>query len=161
MRDIVRSALVASAVLGLVACGPICGFGASLALSNAHVDATYSCPYPANDLPYDVHATIDAKNSSFGSVQVKSIQENWTNFAIHGNWSGTKGAHGTDSINKFSPKSIGAGGSTTIKFVIPFTCTNSGASGDTWGDFSFKFVVKTSAGDYTINPNNHRLTFSG
>lgn len=161
MRNIARSALLASALLALVACGPICGFGASLALSHAHVDATYSCPYPASDLPYDVHATIDAKNSSGGSVQLKSIQETWTNIGSHGNWSGTKGAHGTDSITKFSPKSISAGGSTTITFAIHFTCTNSGAGADTWGDFSFKFVVKTSAGDYTISPNNHRLTFGG
>jgi len=161
MRNIVRSALLASALLALVACGPICGIGASLSLSHAHVDATYSCPNPANDLPYDVHATIDAKNSSFSSVQLKSIQETWTNVGSHGNWSGTKGGHGTESFTKFSPKSVAAGGNTTIKFVIPFTCTNAGAGSDTWGDFSFKFVVKTSSGDYTISPNNHRLAFAG
>ena len=161
MRKIARSALLASALLALVACGPICGIGASLSLSHAYVDAKYSCPYPANDLPYDVHATIDAKNSSSSAVQLKSIQETWTNVGSSGDWSGTEGAHGTDSITKFSPKTIGAGGVTTIKFVIPFTCTNAGGSNDTWGDFSFKFVVKTSAGDYTINPNNHRLTFGG
>ena len=161
MQNIARSGLLASALLALVACGPICGFGASLSLSHAQVDATYTCPDPANDLPYQVHANIDAKNSSFSSVDLKSIQETWTNVGSHGNWSGGKGTHGTDSITKYSPKSIGAGAITTIKFVIPFTCTNSGAGSDTWGDFSFKFVVKTSGGDYAINPNNHRLAFGG
>ena len=111
MRNIARSGLLASALLALVACGPICGFGASLSLSHAHVDATYTCPYPANDLPYQVHANIDAKNSSFSSVDLKSIQETWTNVGSHGNWSGGKGTHGTDSITKYSPKSIGAGAS--------------------------------------------------
>src|SRR5438093_13782060 len=75
MRNIAGSALLGSALLALVACGPICGIGASLSFSHAHVDATYSCPYPANDLPYDVHATIDAKNWSSSAVQLKSIQE--------------------------------------------------------------------------------------
>ena len=145
----------------MVACGPICGFGANLALHNAHVDPSYSCPYPATNQPYDVHASIDAKNTSGSQVQLRSIEATWMNIDSHGNWTGAKGAHGTASIRTFSPKSIGAGGASTIKFVIRFECTNSGAGADTWGDFSFKFVVRTNAGDYTINPNHHRLTFGG
>ena len=159
MRSIARTAVLVSALLALVACGPICGSGAGLSLSHARVDPTYSCPYPATNLPYDLHASFDAKNTSWSSVQLKSIEETTTNIASHGNWTGTKGAHGTESITKFSPRSIGAGGSATITFVIAFECTNSGAGAETWGDFSFKFVVKTSAGDYTISPNHHRLTF--
>ena len=145
----------------MVACGPICGLGASFSLSNARVDATYQCPYPADNVPYIVNATIDATNSTGSSVEVKSITETWTNVAIHGNWAGAKGDHGTNDVPQFTPKSVSAGRKATIKFPIPFRCTNSGADSDTYGDFSFKFVVKTSSGDYTIgSSNNHRLTFA-
>ena len=162
MRRIARLALLASALAALVACGPVCGFGASLSLSNARVDPTFSCPYPANNLPYDIHASIDAKNTSgIISLQLRSIEETWMNIATHGNWTGTKGAYGTVSITKFSPRSINAGGSATIRFVLSFECTNSGAGAETYGDFSFKFVVKTNGGDYAISPNHHRLTFGG
>ena len=156
-----RSTALGAALAVMVACGPICGIGASFTLSNARVDATYKCPYPADNLPYIVNASIDANNTTGSSVQIKSIAETWTNVAIHGNWSGVKGDHGTNDVPGFKPKSVGAGAKATIKFAIPFQCTNAGAGGDTYGDFSFKFLLKTSTGDYSINSSNdHRLTFA-
>lgn len=159
MLRLIRSVLLVSLLSALVACGPICGIGAKFSLSNAHVDSSYSCPNPSENAPYDVHATIQAQNTLSNSVSIKSISETWTNVLVHGNWSGTKGDHGTTDIKDYSPKSVGSGGNATIKFVIPFQCTNSGAGSDTYGDFSFKFTVKTSSGNYTISSNNHRLTF--
>ena len=162
MSGLIRSAVVASLVLvALVACGLPFGIGGKFALSNAKVDATYTCPNPADNLPYDVHATIHAQNSLSNSVSIKSISETWTNVAVHGNWSGTKGDHGTTDVSDFTPKSVTAGGSASIKFVIPFQCSNAGAGSDTYGDFSFKFVVKTSSGSYTISSDDtHRLSFA-
>lgn len=154
-------ALVA-ALAAMAACGPICGIGASFSLSNARVDATYTCPYPADNLPYTVHASIDANNTTGNSVRVKTINETWTNVAIHGNWTGVKGDHGTDVISAINPTSVGAGAKATIRFSIGFHCTNGGAGGDTYGDFAFKFTLITTSGNYTINSvNTHRLTFSG
>jgi hypothetical protein len=156
-----RSVALAAALVAMAACGPICGIGASFSLTNALVDASYQCPYPADNQPYIVHALIDANNTTGSSVQIKSITQTWTNVAIHGNWSGVKGDHGTNDVASFRPKSVGAGTRATIKFSIPFQCTNSGASADTYGDFSFKFLVKTSSGTYTISSSNeHRLTFA-
>jgi hypothetical protein len=148
-------------LVALVACGLPFGIGAKFALSNAKVDSSYSCPNPAENLPYDVHVNIQAQNATSNSVSIKSISETWTNVAVHGNWSGTKGDHGTTDVSDYTPKSVSAGRSATIKFAIPFECTNSGAGSDTYGDFSFKFVVKTSTGSYTLSSDNtHRLTFS-
>ena len=154
-----RSALIIALLSALVACGPICGIGAKFSLSSAHVDSSYSCPNPSENAPYDVHATIQAQNSLSNSVSIKSISETWTNVLVHGNWSGTKGDHGTTDIKDYSPKTVGSGGNATIKFVIAFQCTNSGAGSATYGDFSFKFTIKTSSGNYSITSNNHRLTF--
>ena len=160
MLRLIRSSLVLALLSALVACGPICGIGAKFSLSNAVVDSSYSCPNPSQNAPYDVHASIQAQNSLSNSVSIKSISETWTNVLVHGNWSGAKGDHGTTDIKAYSPKSVTSGGNATIKFVIPFQCTNSGAGSDTYGDFSFKFTVKTSSGSYTISSNNHRLTFA-
>ena len=157
-----RPTALAAALVAMVACGPICGIGASFSLSNARVDATYACPNPADNLAYIVHASIDANNTTGSSVEIKSISETWTNVAVHGNWTGTKGDHGSNNVSGYTPKSVGAGSRATIKFPIGFQCTNGGAGSGTYGDFSFKFVVKTSSGQYTINSsNNHRLTFQG
>lgn len=157
-----RSSALAAAAVAMVACGPICGIGASFSLSNARVDATYQCPYPADNLPYIVNASIGANNTTGSSVQIKSITQTWTNVAIHGNWTGAKGDHGSNDVAGFTPKSVGAGARATIKFGIAFHCTNGGAGADTYGDFSFKFVVNTSSGNYTITSSNkHRLTFGG
>jgi hypothetical protein len=95
------------------------------------------------------------------TVTIKSMTYTWTNVAVHGNWSGTLGDHGTDNVLAYSPKSVGGGNSATFKFTMGFECTNSGAGTDTYGDFSFKFTLKTSSGTYTISPGNkHRLGFA-
>ena len=159
VKSLGRSALLGGLLLGLVACGPVCGIGAAFSLSNAHVDSSYSCPNPADHAPYVVHATIQAQNTLSKTVTITAISETWTNVGVHGNWAGTKGDHGTSDIAAFSPKSVASGAAATIKFSIPFECTNSGAGSDTYGDFAFKFGVKTSSGTYTISSNNHRLTF--
>lgn len=161
MRNLGRSSLLVALLSALVACGPVCGIGASFSLSNAHVDASYSCPNNASNLAYIVHATIDAQNTLSSSVTIKSINETWATADVHGNWSGAKGDHGNYDVPDFTPKSVASGAKATIKFALPFQCTNSGAGSDTYGDFSFKFSVKTSSGTYTISPNNHRLTFQG
>ena len=159
MLSLGRPALLGALLLALVACGPVCGIGASFSLSNAHVDPSYSCPYPADHVPYIVHATIQAQNPLSKTVTISAITETWTNVDVHGNWAGTKGEHGTNDVASFTPNSVAPGAKATVKFSIPFECTNSGAGGDTYGDFAFKFAVKTSSGSYTVSSNNHRLTF--
>lgn len=142
------------------ACVPFCGIGAKLSLSNAHVDSEYKCPYPSNEAPYEVHGSIDADNSTPSAVTIKSMSEQDELVATAGEWNGPKTAKAGGPITNFSPKSIASGARSTIQFSVGFRCTNSGPNVTTYGDFTFKFTVVTSAGTYKIDAGNrHRLSF--
>lgn len=144
------------------ACVPICGIGGKLALSNARVDQSFNCPNPANNFPYDVHGSIDADNSTTGTVTIRSMSEKNATVKTVGNWTGPKNQKGGGPITSFSPKTVASGGSATIKFSIPFECTNSGPTVTTYGEFTFTFSVVTSAGTFTIDAGNrHRLVIFG
>ena len=156
-----RWALTAIALFVLGACVPICGIGAHVALSNARVDSVYSCPNPSTDRPYDVHASIDFDNSTNNTLTIKSITEAWQLVATAGNWDGPKSDKGTSTVKTYSPKSIAAGGMSTVRFTIPFKCTNSNPQVTTYGEFTFKFTVVTSNATYKVDSGNrHRLTFA-
>jgi len=155
-----RAAFAATLVFAMGACVPFCGIGAKFSLSNAHVDAEYKCPFPSNEAPYQVHGSIDADNSTTGAVTIKSMSEQDELVATAGEWNGPKTAKAGGPITNFSPKSMASGATSTIKFSIGFTCTNSGPTVTTYGDFTFKFTVVTSAGTYKIDAGNrHRLSF--
>jgi hypothetical protein len=155
-----KTALSASLVVAMGACVPICGIGAKFSLSNAHVDSEYKCPYPSTDAPYQVHGSIDADNSTTKAVTIKSMSEDDQLVSTAGDWNGPKTAKGGGPITNFSPKSIASGANSTIKFSVGFICTNSGPTTTTYGEFTFKFTLVTSAGTYKIDAGNrHRLSF--
>lgn len=161
-HELGRVLLSATLVVAMAACAPVCGIGGKFTLANAHVDAAFNCPNPATRYAYDVHVTMDATNTTSKSVAIKSISETWKNVAVHGTWTGTLGEHGTNMVTTYSPTTLASGSSATIRFAIPFQCTNSGPAVLTYGDFSFSFKVATSAGNYTIkSQNTHRLTTPG
>jgi len=160
VRSAPRVAALGALLLILGACVPICGIGAKFSVSNAHVDSNYNCPYPSENRPYDVHATIDASNTLSNTVTIKSIAENDELVNTVGAWEGPKTAKGSGAIKDYSPKSVGSGSNATIKFSVPFQCTNTGPSATTYGEFTFKFTLTTSAGTYTISAGDrHRLSF--
>src|SRR6266704_1415049 len=148
--------LVAAAV---GACAPICGIGSHFTLSSARVDSTYTCPKQVTNHPYDVNATIDADNFTNNTVTIRSIAETDTAVAIHGQWNGEVVAKGSGTVTTYSPRSISAGSKATIRFKIPFQCTDQGTiSSSTYGDFAFAFTVTTSAGRFQLGgANKHRL----
>ena len=155
-----QAATLVTLLLALAACVPICGIGAKFALSNARVDSQFNCPNGSDHLPYLVHGSIDASNTLSSTVSIKSIDETDDLVATAGDWNGPKTAKAGGPITNYQPRSVASGANTTIKFSIGFVCTSSGPSVTTYGDFAFKFTVKTSAGTYTINASNHhRLNF--
>jgi hypothetical protein len=148
-------------LLVLGACVPICGIGAKFSLSNARVDGQYDCPYPSDLRAYEVHGSIDASNTTSGKVTIQSISEEDVLVSTAGNWNGPKGVKAGGPITNYLPKSVGSGDNATIKFSVAFDCTNSGGSTPTYGDFTFKFKVVTSAGTYTLDAGNrHRLNMA-
>jgi hypothetical protein len=159
-RRAARIAAVVSALATLGACVPICGIGAKFAVSNARVDPNYNCPYPSENHAYDVHVSIDASNTLSKTVTIKSVSETDQLVKTAGDWNGPKTARGGGPVKTFAPQSVPSGGNATIPFTIPFQCTNSGPSVTTYGEFTFRFTLVTSAGTYTIDSaNRHRLSF--
>jgi len=158
---IAKSIFAAVLVLLMGACVPFCGIGAKFALSNARVDSNYVCPYPSTEAPYQVHGSIDADNSTTSSVTIRSMSETDLLVNTVGNWDGPKGVKGGAPITNFEPTSIASGANSTIHFSVGFRCTNSGPTATTYGEFTFKFTVVTSAGIYKIDAGNrHRLSFA-
>jgi hypothetical protein len=156
-----RVLMTAALAIVMGACVPLCGIGAKFALSSAVVDANYKCPYPATNAPYRVHGSIDADNSTTNGVTIKSMSENDTLVNTVGKWDGPTTAKGSAQVTDFSPKSVASGAKSTIHFSVGFVCTNSGPNVTTYGEFTFKFTLVTSAGTYTIDAGNrHRLGFA-
>ncbi|HXC79953.1 MAG TPA: hypothetical protein VNU19_23210 [Candidatus Acidoferrum sp.] len=153
-----RSLVIACVAIAAVgACGPFCLSG-KVTLSNASVDASYKCPNPASNLSYTVHGSLDLDNSTSKDLTIKTMSEAGVLVAVHGAWSiGSVGQKYNETINTFTPKSVKSGNKATIKFNIPFNCTNSGPSESTYGDFELKISIVSSAGTLTTGTVKHRL----
>jgi hypothetical protein len=161
-RRLTDAALAVGLVLVLGACVPFCGIGGKFTLSNASVDSSFNCPNPADNFPYDVHGTMNAHNSTTSTVTIRSMSEQNVTVNTVGSWTGPRGEKGGGPITTFSPKSVASGATATIHFSIPFRCTNSGPTVTTYGEFTFKFHVVTSAGSYSLDGSNrHRLVITG
>ena len=155
-----RSAVLVASLFALVACGPICGIGAHLTLSNARVDSSYTCPNGSDNKPYIVHGFIDVDNYTTKKLTIKAVKEHDELVKTGGNWDGPTTAVDDGPVDGYSPKTINAGDKTTLKLSIGFKCTNSGAGSSTFGEFSFKFTVQTDNGTFTLTANHHRLGFA-
>jgi hypothetical protein len=139
-----------------------CGFGApsTFTLDSASVDQSYVCPTAANDLTYAIHATIDARNGTSNAVQIRSVAAVMTLAAVKGGWLEHVGDKYDASGVTFSPNSVGAGDTATVKVVIPSTCANGKvpSSGASYGEYSVTLTVATSSGTHTIvSQNRHRI----
>ncbi len=151
-------ACLAAAAVG--ACGPFCLSG-KVTLSNVSVDASYKCPNPANNLRYTVHGSIDVDNSTSKDLTIRTMSEAGVLVDVHGAWSiGSVGQKYNATIDTFTPKSVKSGNKATIRFSIPFNCTNSGASASTYGDFQLKISLVSSAGTFTTGAVKHRLVIT-
>jgi hypothetical protein len=139
-----------------------CSFAApsTFTLDNASVDQSYVCPTAANDLAYAVHATIDTRNGTSSTVQIKSVAAVMTLAAVKGGWLEHVGEKYDAGAVTFSPNTVGAGSTATLKVTIPSTCTNGKvpSSGASYGDYSVILTVATSSGTHTIvSQNRHRI----
>ena len=159
---VANAVVTAGLILVMGACVPFCGIGGKFTLSNARVDSTFKCPNPSVNLPYDVHGTVDADNSTTATVTIRSMSEENVTVSTVGDWTGPRGEKGGGPITDFSPKIVASGATPTIHFTIPFECTDSGPAVTTYGEFTFKFHIVTSAGSYTLDASNrHRLVITG
>ena len=139
-----------------------CAFGApsTFTLESASVDQSYVCPTATSDLTYAIHATIDVRNGTSSTVQIRSVAAVMTLAAVKGGWLEHVGDKYDAAAVTFSPRSVGAGSTAILKVTIPSTCTNGKApsSGASYGEYSVTLTVATSSGTHTIaSRNRHRI----
>ena len=159
----VRQSVVAALLMVTAgACGPFCGNG-KLNLSTAQINPTsYTCAAGANNFSYPITGTLVADNQSSKKISIKSMSDQAEVTKLSGGkWSISVGdKSGTDSI-EFSPTSVNANTKTTVKFTLPWECTNPGGdTPNTYADFKIVLTLKTDSGNYSINLPNHRMNMA-
>ena len=156
----IRRWIAVAILIGAVgACGPFCGNG-KLNLSNARLNPTsFTCPVDAQDFSYDINGTVDADNQTGKAIAIKSMATSVSVAKLVGsNWSLQVGDKSGANDIVFSPKSIGSGARTTLKFTTPWSCSNSGTNTtDTYADFKIVLTMDTSNGIYKVDLPNHRM----
>lgn len=162
MRELSVAAQIALAVLVIVVIATGCSVGApsTVSLNSASVDSIYICPTGADNAPYTLHATIDLHNGTPSSVTIKSVAAAMTLASIKGSWLEHVGDKYEASGVTFTPATVGAGSSTSLKVTIPSACTNgkTPSTGASYGDYSVALGVTASSGTYTIaSKNRHRI----
>ena len=129
-------------------------------MSNASVDAGYTCPVAAHNAAYDIHATIDAHNATSKEVTITAIEATLTLAAVKGGWLQRVGEKYVATNVTYSPASVAAGANTTLTVTIPSACTGriKGAAIAS-GEYTVSFSMTTSAGTLkTVGKNKHQIT---
>ena len=145
-------ALALVAVVG--ACSP--SQPSTFTVTGASVDPTYWCPGGASNAPYDLHATVDVRNGTGGTVTIQSVTAKMKLAAVRGSWLEKVGdVYDAGSVT-FSPGAVGAGSSASIKVVIPSSCTSDryDSGGTSSGDYAVTMHLMTSAGSFTVTAQN-------
>lgn len=158
VRHIFRGARVG--LLVLLAGGCAVGAPSTFTLNSASVDSAYSCPLGAADAPYKLQAIIDVRNGTSSIVTIKSVAAVMTLVDVKGKWLEPVGDKYQASDVTFSPATVGAGSSTSLKVTIPSACTNGKTPSATagYGEYSVALTVATSAGTQTVSTRNrHRI----
>ena len=153
MRRLRLLALLVAAGSLAVACS---SSPTTFALTGASVDPQYWCPGGAKNAPYDLHATIDARNGTSSLVTLTSISAEMTLTAVKGSWLEKVGDRYDAENVSFAPSSVAAGSSATIKVTIPSACTSGsyGSSLSSSGEYKLTLRVTTSTGVHAISAGN-------
>lgn len=148
-------------VLVLLASVASCSGGApaTLSLTGASVDPSYTCPAGSVDAPYSLHGAIDVRNGTSSRVTINSVTAVLTLAAVRGPWLEKPGDRYEAVAVTASLSTLGAGSSASIEVVIPSSCTKGNASSQaSYGDYSVGFTVTTSSGTFRIeSANRHRI----
>ena len=145
--------LLAAAWLGAACSG---GQPATFSLTRASVDPDYSCPGGANNVSYDLHATIDVHNGTNKAVSIQSMTADLKLVAVKGNWLEKVGDRYDAGSVTYSPSTVAAGSSAALKVTIPSACTSDKyrTSISSYGSYEVTMHVTTSAGVFSITAQN-------
>ncbi len=155
LRDI---RVVLPVVLALVAVVGACSGSqpSTFTVTDASVDPTYSCPSGASNAPYDLHATVDVRNGTSGTVTIQSVTAEMKLASVRGSWLEKVGDVYDAGSATFSPSTVGSGSSASIKVVIPSSCTSDRyeSGGNSSGDYAVTMHLMTSAGSFSVTAKN-------
>jgi hypothetical protein len=159
VRQVFRSALIGLlALVAAIAC--TIGAPSTFTLNSASVDAAYTCPLGAADAPYNLKVTIDVRNGTSSAVTIRSVSAVMTLAAVKGGWLEPIGEKDQAGDLTFTPATLGAGSTASVKVTIPSACTNGKTPRVTadYGEYSISLTVASSAGTQTISTRNrHRI----
>lgn len=147
------------ALAGLVAACSV-GTPTTFGVVGASVDSAYTCPFGANNAPYDLHGIVDVRNGTSSTVTIKSVAAVMTLTAVHGTWLERAGSKYDAGMVTFTPTTVTAGRSTSLTLTIPSFCTNGKAPGNgtSYGEYSVALTITASTGTYRIvSTNHHRI----
>ena len=135
------------------------GSPSTFTIAGASVDSAYTCPFGADNAPYDLHGTVDVRNRTSSTVTIRSVAAEMTLAAVHGSWLERLGSRYDAGAVAFTPTSVSAGGSRSLTLKIPSACTNKmPGTGTSYGDYSVELTITTSTGTYRVTSGNrHRI----
>lgn len=146
--------------VAIVSLAGSCGGSGDFSLSNATTELAHACPSAVNNAPYDLHVTVEMRNGRSSSVSIKGVSALMTLTAIHGGWLQQVGyQYGREHL-VFAPDQVAAGAGSTLKVIVPSSCTNQSPHGGpvSWADYSVVLTVITSAGTFKIETQKkHRI----
>jgi hypothetical protein len=149
-----RHALTAFIVLVLAGCSS--SSQPAFTIAGASVDPTYYCPGGANNVPYDLHATVRAHNGTGKPVTIEAVSARMTVASIKGVWLEKVGDRYDAANAKFTPATITGGGGATLEVTIPSACTSGkyGTGTSSSADYDVSIHLTTSAGSFTVTAGN-------
>lgn len=128
----------------------------TFSLTGATVDPSYWCPGGANNAPYTVHATIQARNDTSKEVSIDSATASMVLTAVNGSWLEHVGDRFDAGDIDVSPKTVAPRSSTALTVAIPSACTSAryGSATSSSGDYEVRIRLVTSAGPFSITAGN-------
>ena len=149
---------ISAALLALACLAGACSSGAAtFTVATASVDPTYWCPGGAVNAPYDLHATVSVRNGTSGTVTIMSMTAQMRLAAVQGSWLEKVGDRYDAGSVAFTPSTVGAGLSASLRVVIPSACTSDRyeLGGASFGDYAVTLHMVTSVGAFSITAQNH------
>jgi hypothetical protein len=125
-------------------------------VTDAHVDVVHRCPGGSVDAKYDVHATIQARNTTSKDVTIESATADMMLAAVTGRWLEQVGDRYDAGTVRVSPSTVRANSSARLDVTIPSTCTSGpyGSAESSSGSYTVTVHLTTSAGAFTIAARN-------
>jgi len=158
MRRATPHAIAAMAALAIVSA---CSSGTpTFSLGNEVVDATFACPPGSDNAQYTLNASLEAHNPTSKDVTIEAMTAQLKLQATKGPWLQKIGDSYDAGTATFTPATVRAGASTSIKVTIASACTSDKSiiAPLSYGEYAVTLRITTSSGSFLVtSQNRHRI----